>query len=142
MKDTYLKVIEHFGMDAQKVKTLKELSELQVELVRDLNGNGNIDAIIEETADVMNMVEQICIIYDIGDLVEKMKVVKMNRVMAKIRQEKTILQDFKEKYPHYRGDCNGLPKVCANNLGYPEFDECSDDDTCERCWNRPVEEKI
>ena len=140
MNKIYCDVIEHFGADAQKVKALEELSELQVELVRDLNGSGNIDAIIEETADVMNMMEQICIIYDIGDLVEQMKVIKMNRVMEKIRPKKTILQDFEERYPYYKGDCNGLPKVCANNLGYPEFNECSDDDTCERCWNRPLEE--
>ena len=140
MKNTYCDVIEFFGADAQKVKALEELSELQVELVRDLNGSGNIDAIIEETADVMNMMEQICIIYDIGDLVEQMKAIKMNRVMERIRSKKTILQDFKEKHPNYMGDCNGLPKVCANNLGYPEFNECSDDDTCERCWNRPLEE--
>ena len=85
MKDTYMKVIEHFGAEAQKVKALEELSELQVELVRDLNGSGNIDAIIEETADVMNMMEQICIIYDIEDLVEQMKTIKMNRVLEKIR---------------------------------------------------------
>lgn len=140
MKDTYMKVIEHFGADAQKVKALEELSELQVELVRDLNGSGNIDAIIEETADVMNMMEQICIIYNIGDLVEQMKAIKMNRVMERIRPKKTILQDFKEKHPNYEGDCYGLPQACAKRLGYPDFEDCHDDDTCERCWNRPMEE--
>ena len=140
MKNTYCDVIEFFGAGAQKVKALEELSELQVELVRDLNGSGNIDAIIEETADVMNMMEQICIIYDIEDLVEQMKTIKMNRVLEKISPRKTILQDFKEKHPDYKGDCNGLPKACAKNLGYPDFLDCSDDDTCERCWNRPLEE--
>lgn len=142
MKNTYCDVIEFFGAGAQKVKALEELSELQVELVRDLNGSGNIDAIIEETADVMNMMEQICIIYGIGDLVEQMKGIKMNRVMEKIRPKKTILQDFKERFPHYKEDCNGLPRVCVKNLGYPDFEGCSDDDTCERCWNRPVEEQF
>ena len=140
MKNTYCDVIEYFGEGAQKVKALEELSELQVELVRDLNGNGNIDAIIEETADVLNMVEQICIIYDICDLVEKMKVIKMDRVMEKIKSKKTILQDFKEKYPNYKGDNKGLPMACAKNLGYPDFERCAEDDGCEKCWNRPLDE--
>lgn len=143
MRNTYCDVIEFFGAGAQKVKALEELSELQVELVRDLNGNGNIDAIIEETADVMNMVEQICIIYDIEDLVEKMKVIKMNRVMAKIRPEKTMLQELLEKYPNTKLDSNGTPKFCPSKLGYSDKTCCEMDiEECVDCWNRPVEEQF
>ena len=145
MKDTYLKVIEHFGTDAQKVKTLEELSELQVEIVRDLNGKGNIDAIIEETADVMNMVEQICIIYDIEDLVKQMKIVKMHRTMEKIKPKgKTILQDLLEKYPNAKRGKDGVPKLCPSKLGYSDTENCSEMsfEECIDCWNRPVEEKI
>lgn len=143
MKDTYMKVIEHFGAEAQKVKALEELSELQVELVRDLNGSGNIDAIIEETADVMNMMEQICIIYDIEDLVEQMKAVKMNRVMERIRPKKTILQDLLEKYPNAVLGSDGAPKVCPSKLGYSDMKECVECygyEDCVACWNRPLEE--
>lgn len=143
MKNTYCDVIEHFGADAQKVKALEELSELQVELVRDLNGNGNIDAIIEETADVMNMMEQICIIYDIEDLVEQMKAVKMNRVMERIRPKKTILQDLLEKYPNAELGRDGTPKICPSKLGYSDMKECVECygyEDCVACWNRPLEE--
>lgn len=145
MKDTYLKVIEHFGTDAQKVKTLEELSELQVEIVRDLNGKGNIDAIIEETADVMNMVEQICIIYDIEDLVKQMKIVKMHRTMEKIKPKgKTILQDLLEKYPNTKLGGDGTPNLCPSKLGYSDLKLCDEMsvEACVDCWNRPVEEQF
>lgn len=145
MKDTYLKVIEHFGTDAQKVKTLEELSELQVEIVRDLNGKGNIDAIIEETADVMNMVEQICVIYDIEDLVKQMKIVKMHRTMEKIKPKgKTILQDLLEKYPNTKLGGDGTPSLCPSKLGYSDLKLCDEMsvEACVDCWNRPVEEQF
>lgn len=143
MDKTYCDVIEFFGAEKQKTKALEELAELQVELVRDLNGSGNIDAIIEETADVLNMVEQLCIIYDIGDLVEQMKMIKMNRVMEKIRTKKTILQDFLEKYPNAAIGKDGTPKICPSKLGYSDMKECYEyfgEEDCLTRWNRAVEE--
>lgn len=55
---------------------------------------------------------------------------------SKENPQKTILQDFLEKYPNARIDSKGRPVSCPENLGYPtdcELVKCCD------CWNRPLE---
>ena len=145
MKDTYRKVIEHYGADAQKVKAIEEMGELTAELARDLNGQGDIGAIIEETADVMNMMEQICIIYDIPVSVEQMRKQKMDRVLQAIKPKgKTILQELLEKYPNTKLGKDGTPNLCPSKLGYSDMDICDEMsiEACVDCWNRPVEEQF
>ena len=54
--------------------------------------------------------------------------------------QKTILQDFLEKYPKARLRDNGTPRdVCPYSLGYEEHKGCCDG-RCMKCWNRPLEE--
>ena len=50
---------------------------------------------------------------------------------------KTILDDFKEKYPNAKLDKDGLPVGCIRWLGHHVYD-CPND--CEKCWNRPLSE--
>lgn len=57
---------------------------------------------------------------------------------SKEHPQKTILQDFLEKYPNAKTDSKGEPKTCCVNLGYKKYDEC-DLDNCNSCWNRPLE---
>ena len=54
--------------------------------------------------------------------------------------QKTILQDFLEKYPKAILNNDGTPKeVCPDTLGYEEEqDRC--DGKCVACWNRLLEE--
>lgn len=59
---------------------------------------------------------------------------------AKEEPQKTILQDFLEKYPKARMDDDGIPfNICTYNLGY-EDDKCECDLKCEKCWNTPLEQ--
>ena len=53
--------------------------------------------------------------------------------------QKTMLQDFLEKFPNATLHDNGTPYCCPHDLGYKKRDKCSLDD-CVYCWNRPVEE--
>lgn len=54
--------------------------------------------------------------------------------------QKTILQDFLEKYPKARMDDDGIPfNICTYNLGY-EDDKYECDLKCEKCWNTPLEQ--
>lgn len=147
MKDTYKKVIEHYGADAQKVKAIEEMGELTAELARDLNGQGDIGAIIEETADVMNMMEQICIIYDIPVSVETVRKGKMDRVLQNIKpKKKTMLQDFMEKHPGARMGLGNLPSICPDQVGYgsgkPNVCHTDASDRCAVCWGRPWEDEF
>lgn len=63
MKVTETEVFERalnvFGIKHQMIKGVEELSELQKELCKQANGDGNKDKVIEEIADVEIMLEQI-----------------------------------------------------------------------------------
>ena len=54
--------------------------------------------------------------------------------------QKTILQDFLEKYPNalLRANGTGVPESCCKNLGFGQLGECYKT-TCKDCWNRPLE---
>lgn len=62
--------------------------------------------------------------------------------------QKTILQDFLEKYPKAELTHNKFPEICPYSLGYAENSQCVLDmeeqfcsEECEECWNRPLEEE-
>lgn len=52
---------------------------------------------------------------------------------------KTILQEFREKYPNAPMDENNMPYACPSYLGYKDLGGCSKTG-CASCWNQPVEE--
>ena len=64
------------------------------------------------------------------------KAVEIVEKWSKEHPQKTILQDFLEKYPKARVDSKGRPVSCPVNLGYPT--DCETVKCCD-CWNRPLE---
>lgn len=55
--------------------------------------------------------------------------------------QKTIKDDFFEKFPNANKLCDGIPDVCAAKLGYVA--ECTyqhGEDFCKKCWNTVLEE--
>ena len=53
--------------------------------------------------------------------------------------EKTILEDFIEKYPNADINCKKMPLCCeAIYIGYTKCHECGQG--CKKCWNRPLSE--
>lgn len=73
--------ISKFGEGPQIAKAIEELSELTTELARDLNGNGNTDAIRGELADAFVMLNQLELIY--GD-VSEIEIAKLERLERRI----------------------------------------------------------
>ncbi len=62
---------------------------------------------------------------------------------AEEHTQKTMLQDFLEKYQNAPTETDGTPEFCPGSLGYQndnELCESSDDNKCVKCWNRPLEE--
>ena len=53
-------------------------------------------------------------------------------------KEKTVMEDFLEKYPNAPLKAQGIPETCPKCLGYEE--KCKCQYQCVRCWNRPLEE--
>lgn len=85
MKDIILKVLEHFGFNRQKVKAVEELSELQNAILRDLDGRGNYNNIVEEISDVEIMLIELKTMYEIPPFeIEEMKAKKILRLKRRI----------------------------------------------------------
>ena len=57
---------------------------------------------------------------------------------SKSHPHKTVLDDFREKYPNAIYTADNTPSVCAKTLGY--IKKCDKYFTCEECWNSPLEE--
>lgn len=85
----YDKVINHYGKTAQLEKTMEELKELRLEIRRELDGHGNREAILNEMADVCNMLAQLNIIFSISQAeLDEVKDFKMERTLNRIRKAK------------------------------------------------------
>ena len=65
------------------------------------------------------------------------EVVEKVEKWSKEHPQKTIYDDFKEKYPNALLAKNGAPLSCARHL-YPEI-ECNYSD-CKKCWDTPLED--
>lgn len=57
---------------------------------------------------------------------------------GKEHPEKTMMQDFFEKFPNTQKDGQGVPELCPFLLGYTNENTCKFDD-CFKCWSRPIE---
>lgn len=53
--------------------------------------------------------------------------------------QKTMMQDFFEKFPNAESYDNGMPTSCAKRLGYCQKCKASEM-SCFECWNRPMED--
>lgn len=54
--------------------------------------------------------------------------------------QKTIMQDFFEKFPNAPKRKTGTPDICPYNCGYGDFDCEQANGICYNCWSRPLEE--
>ena len=73
------KAIRHYGRQHQQIKAVEELSELQVAILKCLDGRCNISNIREEIADVEIMLEQLKKIYAINP--EELKTIKAGKIL-------------------------------------------------------------
>lgn len=84
-QDILDKAISKWGKDAQLLMVLEEMSELQKEILKNINrGKNNLDEIIDETADVEIMLEQLKYIYGIDEDVKKRIPLKLEKVKVRL----------------------------------------------------------
>lgn len=84
--EIYQEAINTFGAEHQITKAVEELGEPSTALARYLNGDGDIDNITEELADVNVVCEQLCMIFkNRADVlkIKQEKVTKLRRTVAK-----------------------------------------------------------
>lgn len=81
------RAIATFGEKAQKIMVLEETSELQKEVCKSIRGADNRDAIVEETADLLIMLEQLKMMHHITDEeLEKVIEFKLNRLDERMKK--------------------------------------------------------
>ena len=84
-KELCQKAIDAWGTDAQLLMVLEEMSELQKEILKHINrGKDNLDEIIDDTADVEIMLEQLKYIFGIHKNVAERIPLKLNKVKARL----------------------------------------------------------
>lgn len=81
----YARAIMQNGTLLQAVVALEELSEAQKEICKCLRGCGNVDHLAEEVADATIMLEQIRMIYGIGDSVIRYMDAKVQRLEDRLK---------------------------------------------------------
>lgn len=86
--DTYKQAIETYGVRAQKLMAIEEMSELTKEICKDFRGELNRENLIEEMADVLIMLDQMLILYKIsGEEVGLMRIKKVERLKERLEKQ-------------------------------------------------------
>ena len=88
MKETlYQRALRVWGKDPQMLQVIEEMSELIKEILKNVNRKkDNISEIVEETADVEIMLEQLKCCYDIKNEVEAYKAEKLKKIEERLNQ--------------------------------------------------------
>ncbi len=88
-EDMCKEAVDRWGKTAQLLMLLEEMSELQKEVLKNMNrSQDNVREIAEETADVLIMLDQLVYIYDIQDLLKEMHVTKLNKLKRYLENDK------------------------------------------------------
>lgn len=79
------KAIKTWGNQAQLLMVLEEMSELQKEILKNINRHQqNMEAIVDETADVLIMIEQLQQIYQIKEAVRARIPQKLKKIQNRL----------------------------------------------------------
>ena len=90
-KKAYEKIIEFYGVKHQKEKAIEELKELICEIEADAEGDYSEKQMVTEIADVLNMCDQLMIIYNINPhFVFKERMFKNERELDRINHKKEL----------------------------------------------------
>lgn len=82
-----MRVIDYHGTRLQKIVAIEEMSELTKEISKDLRDKGDRDHIAEEMADVLLMLDELAIIYNITYTeLSAIKHAKLNRECHRISE--------------------------------------------------------
>lgn len=80
----YADALQTFGGGAQLVKALEELTEVQLEIHRALNGRADLAHLAEEVADATIMLEQVRQMFNINELVCEFMDAKVTRLRQRV----------------------------------------------------------
>lgn len=83
--DIYQRALKTWGKEPQMMQVIEEMSELTKEILKNINRKkDNINELIEETADVEIMLEQLKCCYNIKEQVETYKAQKLLKIEKRL----------------------------------------------------------
>ena len=87
MTNIYKRALKVWGKEPQMLQVIEEMSELTKEILKNINRKkNNLDEIIEETADVEIMLNQLKCCYDIEKQVDDYKVQKLLKIEKRLEE--------------------------------------------------------
>lgn len=104
--------IEKYGKQAQVIKAIEELSELQQALAKSLNGYTDISNIAEEIGDCRIMLDQLDYIFDVENESWKAYDEKLYRLKKRMENDKTKEEKEKVDDTIKVKELNDLVKKC------------------------------
>lgn len=84
-----LRIVNHYGVTNQELKTIEECAELISALLHKARGRATVDEVVDEIADVMIMTQQLSFIYGQRKVDNRIKE-KLDRQIERIRNERTV----------------------------------------------------
>lgn len=94
-EDRLRTIVDHYGADAQKLKCIEELTELQEIIIKDINKGScpvELDEIYSEVADAIIMLLQIQLIYKLDSNCTEAEIDrKLCRQIERISNETPVL---------------------------------------------------
>lgn len=91
-RTVYREALRMYGTENQIAVAIEEMSELTKELCKAKRNKGKLAAIAEEIADVTIMLEQLKLIYDVGDSVELWMDMKIRRLQEDLGMKVTTVE--------------------------------------------------
>lgn len=86
--DTYKQAIDTYGVRAQKLMAIEEMSELTKEICKDFRGKLNREHLIEEIIDVIITIDQLIMMYEISEEeIVSMCIRKINRLKERLEKQ-------------------------------------------------------
>ena len=86
-KLVYKRAVNQYGQMLQLVVAVEELSELQKELCKFIRGEGDLNNLLEEVADVRIIIEQIQMYFHLETAVDPVIRRKMERLIYRLDKE-------------------------------------------------------
>lgn len=77
-------ISESYGKESQTIKSIEEMAELTKALVKERQGSGSIEEVIDELADVQIMTEQLMCIFDCHAAVDERIEYKLQRQLKRM----------------------------------------------------------
>ena len=84
LKVALTKVLRKYGNQMQRMVAIEEMSELTKELVKWERGLNEVESIIEEIADVKLMLDQLIVMFDCEEQVEKWYHHKISKMVGSL----------------------------------------------------------